>query len=295
MVKKDKGFQVFANVTLLLLALFCILPFLLLIISSITEEMTLMRNGYSFFPEKISLDAYKYLLIDSKSIVRGYAISAGVTVIGTIINLVLTTLFAYPLSRKDLPGKNIFSFFVFFTMLFNGGLVPSYIMWTQTFHIKNTWFAYIVPGLMMGAFYVIMMRTYFATNIPDAIIEAARMDGAGEFRVLILIVIPMSIPILATITLLVGLNYWNDWMNSLYYINKDSMYSIQSLLNRMLMDVQFLLSNAQTGAALNQSIILPATSIKMAVAALGAIPILLVYPFFQKYFVKGIIVGAVKG
>lgn len=295
MVKKDKGFQVFANVTLLLLALFCILPFLLLIISSITEEMTLMRNGYSFFPEKISLDAYKYLLIDSKSIVRGYAISAGVTVVGTIINLVLTTLFAYPLSRKDLPGKNIFSFFVFFTMLFNGGLVPSYIMWTQTFHIKNTWFAYIVPGLMMGAFYVIMMRTYFATNIPDAIIEAARMDGAGEFRVLILIVIPMSIPILATITLLVGLNYWNDWMNSLYYINKDSMYSIQSLLNRMLMDVQFLLSNAQTGAALNQSIILPATSIKMAVAALGAIPILLVYPFFQKYFVKGIIVGAVKG
>lgn len=295
MVKKDKGFQIFANVTLLLLALFCILPFLLLIISSVTEEMTLMRNGYSFFPEKISFDAYKYLLIDSKSIVRGYAISAGVTVVGTIINLVLTTLFAYPLSRKDLPGKNIFSFFVFFTMLFNGGLVPSYIMWTQTFHIKNTWFAYIVPGLMMGAFYVIMMRTYFATNIPDAIIEAARMDGAGEFRVLILIVIPMSIPILATITLLVGLNYWNDWMNSLYYINKDSMYSIQSLLNRMLMDVQFLLSNAQTGAALNQSIILPATSIKMAVAALGAIPILLVYPFFQKYFVKGIIVGAVKG
>lgn len=125
-------------------------------------------------------------------------------------------------------------------MLFNGGLVPSYIMWTQNFHIKNTWWAYIVPGLMMSAFYVIMMRTYFTTNIPEAVIEAARIDGATEGLILNKIVLPMSIPIVATVTLLVGLAYWNDWLNSLYYINKDSMYSVQSLLNRMLMDVQFL-------------------------------------------------------
>ena len=292
MVQKDKGFQIFANITL---ALFCIIPFLLLVISSFTEELSLMRNGYSFFPETLSLDAYKYLLVDSSSILRGYAISAGVTILGTLFNVTLTTLFAYPLSRKDLPGRRFFSFFVFFTMLFNGGLVPSYIMWTQTFNIKNTWLAYIVPGLMMGAFYIIMMRTYFSTNIPDAIIEAGRIDGAGAFRILAKVVLPMSTPIIATITLLVGLNYWNDWMNGLYYINNDAMYSVQSLLNRMLMDVQYLLSNAQSGSSLNQDIVLPSTGIKMAVACLGAIPVLIVSPFFQKYFVKGIIIGAVKG
>jgi putative aldouronate transport system permease protein len=296
MVQKDKGFQIFANAMLMMAALFCIIPFLLLIISSITSEQSLISNGYGFFPEKISFDAYKYLLFDSTNIIRGYLISACVTIFGTLANITLTTLFAYPLSRKDLPGRKFFSFFIFFTMLFNGGLIPSYIMWTQTFHIKNTWFAYIVPGLMMAAFYVFMMRTYFSTNIPDAVIEAARIDGAGELRVLVQVVLPMSIPILATVTLLVGINYWNNWTNGLYYISKDTMCSIQTLLNNMLMDVQYLLSNNQSGSsALNQQIVLPTTSIKMAVAVLGAIPILVVYPFLQKYFIKGIVVGAVKG
>ncbi len=295
MVEKRKGFQILANIVLMTLALFCLLPFLLLIISSFTDELTLTRNGYSFFPAKISLDAYKYLLVDSTSIIKGYTISAGVTIAGTLANLFLTVLFAYPLSRKDLPGRQIFSFFIFFTMLFNGGLVPSYIMWTQTFHIKNTWYAYLLPGLMMSAFYVIMMRTYFCNSIPDAVLEAAKMDGAGELYILTRIVLPMSVPIVATVTLLVGLAYWNDWMNGLYYINKDTMLSIQTLLNKMLMDVQFLVSNTQSSAAINQNIVLPSTGIKMAIAVMGAVPILIVYPFFQRYFIKGIIIGAVKG
>lgn len=295
MVEKSKRFQITANLVMILLALFCLIPFILLIISSVTDELTLVRNGYSFLPKKLSFDAYKYLLVDSTNILRGYAISAGVTVIGTMANVLLTVLFAYPLSRKDLPGRQVFSFFIFFTMLFNGGLVPSYIMWTQTFHIKNTWWAYIVPGLMMSAFYIIMMRTYFTANIPDAVIEAARMDGAGEAYILAKITLPMSVPIVATVTLLVALAYWNDWINGLYYMNKDTMYSIQTLLNRMLMDVQFLLSNAQSGAAINQNIVLPSTGIKMAIAVMGALPILIIYPFFQKYFIKGIIIGAVKG
>jgi putative aldouronate transport system permease protein len=295
MTQKDKTFQIVGNIVLMLLTLFCIIPFILLIVSSITDELSLMRNGYSFIPEKVSFDAYKYLLVESDSIVRGYIISSIVTILGTLFNVSLTVLFAYPLSRKDLPYRNFFAFFIFFTMLFNGGLVPSYIMWTQMFHIKNTWMAYIVPRLMMSAFYVIMMRTYFTTNIPEAVIEATRIDGASEYKLLFKIVIPMALPILATITLLVGLAYWNDWMNGLYYINKDSMYSIQVLLNGMLMDVQFLLSNAQSSASLNQDIVLPATGIKMAIAVMGALPILVVYPFFQKYFVKGIVIGAVKG
>ena len=204
----------------------------------------------------------------------------------------LTTLFAYPLSRKNMPGRNVFSFFIFFTMLFNGGLVPTYIMWTQVFHIKNTLFALIVPGLLMNAFNVIMMRTYLTTNIPEEVIEAAKADGAGEFRILLQIVVPMAKPILATLTLLIGLGYWNDWLNGLYYITDDSLFSIQVLLKKMLDNVEMIRNAASSGAAAMQ---MPSTSIRMAVAVIGALPILMVYPFFQKYFVKGIIVGAVKG
>ena len=269
MVERNKTFQVVVHGIMVLLCLVCVLPFLLLIMSSFADENWLIMNGYSFFPAKLSADAYQYLLVDSSSIVRGYMISAFVTVAGTCISLVMTTLMAYPLSRKDLPGRYIFSFFIFFTMLFNGGLVPTYIMWTQTFHIKNTIFALLVPNLLMGAFYVIMMRTYFSSNIPDAVIEAARIDGAGEMRILLKIVLPMSLPIIATLALLTGLGYWNDWLNGLYYIQNDSLYSIQVLLNRMLMDVQFLMSSANTAAAGNQQMgPLPSTGIKMAVAVL---------------------------
>ena len=296
MVDRGKSFQVVANLIMVLLVLFCLVPFVLLIVSSITQENSLVRNGYSFIPEKIDFSAYKYLLVDSGSIVRGYILSAIVTVVGTVLNLTLTTLFAYPLSRRDLPGRGVLAFFLFFTMLFNGGLVPSYIMWTQMFHIKNTIAALLFPNLMMGAFYVIMMRTYFTTNIPDAVIEAARIDGAGELRILLRVVMPMSVPIIVTLALLVGLGYWNDWLNGLYYINEDRLYSIQVLLNKMLMEVQFLMSNTSAAQSLQgQDFTLPSTGIKMAVAVMGALPVLVIYPFFQKYFVKGIIIGAVKG
>lgn len=295
MIKKDKLFQVIANIIMIALSLACIIPFLLLIVSSITEEVSLVQNGYSFIPKKISFLAYKYIFMGSNQIVRAYIISILVTIIGTVANVALTTLFAYPLSRKDLPGRNIFSFILFFTMLFNGGLIPSYIMWTQVFHIKNTYLALLIPNLLMNAFYIIMMRTYFTTNIPDAVIEAARIDGAGEFKILYKIVLPISVPILATVGMLVGLSYWNNWTNGLYYINKDAMYSLPVLLNRMLLDVQYLMNNAQTGSSISQDIKLPATGIKMAVAVVGALPILIVYPLFQKYFVKGITIGAVKG
>ncbi len=295
MVSNGKGFQRAAHVVMILLCVFCLFPFVLLISSSITDEMTLIREGYSVIPKVVSFDAYKYLFVSSKAIARGYKITVFVTVIGTLVNLTFTTLLAYPLSRKDLPHRSFFSFFVFFTMLFNGGVVPSYMMWTQFFHIKNTYAALIVPNLMMGAFYVIMMRTNFSSNIPDAVIEAARIDGAGEWRILSQIVLPMSLPIIATLTLLVGLHYWNDWVNGLYYISKDKYYSIQVLLNRMLQDVQYLMSSSGAAGMDSMDSAIPATGIKMAVAVVGALPVLAVYPFFQKYFVKGITIGAVKG
>ncbi|SHL34807.1 putative aldouronate transport system permease protein [Anaerocolumna jejuensis DSM 15929] len=292
MVEKSKTFQIVAHTIMIVLCLFCVIPILLLISSSITAEGTLMKSGYSILPGKIDLTAYKYLLFDSNSIVRGYAVSIIVTVIGTLINLTLTTLLAYPLSKKNLPGRNILAFFVFFTMLFNGGLVPSYMMWTQMFHIKNTIWALIIPNLMLGAFNVIMMRAYFATNIPEEVMEAAKVDGAGEMRILLRIVLPMSLPILATLVLLVGLGYWNDWVNGLYYVNKDEFYSIQVFLNKMLQNIDMLKKAAAAGAS---GAPMPSTAIRMAVAVIGAVPILIIYPFFQRYFVKGIVVGAVKG
>lgn len=295
MVEKNKVFQVFANVFMCILCILCILPFLLLFSSSLTNERTLIQNGYSFFVTKLDFSAYKYILVDTNSILRGYGVSVLVTVAGTLTNLLITTLFAYPLSIKELPGRRFLSFFLFFTMLFNGGLIPTYIMWTQFFKIKNTIWALLIPNLLMGAFYVIMLRTYFTSNIPGETIDAARIDGASEVCILRKIVVPMSKPILSTLALLVGLNYWNDWVNGMYYINNDKYYSIQLLLNRMLLDTQFLMSNTNNKYGNIDASQLPSTGIKMAIAVMGVLPVLIVYPFLQKYLVKGITIGAVKG
>ena len=295
MVEKSHKFQIFAHILMIILCICCLFPFVLLIVSSFADEHVLIREGYSVIPKSFSLAAYEYIFRNAATIFRAYGTTVFVTVVGTVANIVLTTLLAYPLSRKDLPHRNVWSFLVFFTMLFNGGLVPSYIMWTQYFHIKNTYAALIIPALMMGAFYVIMMRTNLSQNIPEEVLEAARIDGAGEWRILRRIVLPMSLPIIATLMLLVGLAYWNDWMNGLYYLTKTKFYTIQVLLNAMLQDLQVLLSSSSSAASNVDMSAMPSTSIKMAIAVVGAIPVLCVYPFFQKYFVKGITIGAVKG
>lgn len=293
MVENGKKFQVTVNIIMALISVLCIAPFVLLIASSVTEDSTLIREGYNFWPRKFSLEAYRYIFTQSKTMLRGYFISIGTTVIGTVINLTLTTLLAYPLARKDMPLRNLFAFLIFFTMLFNGGLVPSYMMWTQIFHIKNTYVALLVPNLLLSAFNVIMMRTNIAANIPFEVIEAAKIEGCSEWKILYKVVVPMSVPILATLAILVGLRYWNDWTNGLYYITQDRFYSVQVYLNRMLQDVQYMLSSSSSSSI--DQMQMPATSMKMAVAVAGSLPMILIYPFFQKYFVKGITIGAVKG
>ncbi|MBR4725083.1 MAG: carbohydrate ABC transporter permease [Lachnospiraceae bacterium] len=295
MIQKDRGFQIFANALMIFLVICVLAPFFLMLMSSLTDEQTLIANGYSFFPEKFSLYAYRYLLVQSGSVGRGYFISVMITVIGTTANLFCTILYAYPLSRKNLPGRTFFAFYLFFTMLFSGGLVPAYLMWTQTFHIRNTWIALLVPGLLMSSFNVIMMRTYFTTNIPDEVIEAARIDGASEFKIVYKVVFPMAVPITATIALLVGLAYWNDWMNGLYYINDDKMYSIQVLLMKIQRNLDQLRQQAQNGSGNVNLAELPSTSVRMALTVLGILPVMVIYPFLQRYFVKGITIGAVKG
>ena len=225
---------------------------------------------------------------------RAYGVTLFITVFGTALSLFITPLLAYPLSRKDFKNRQIFSFIVFFTMLFNGGIVPSYIMWTQIFHLKNTIWSLIFPNLLMNGFNVVLMKNYFAQNIPTELIEAAKVDGENEFGIYFKIVLPLALPVMATVGLFVGIGYWNDWTNGLYYVNQPELYSLQNYLNRIMQDVQFMMSNAQIGGG-QMAASFPSTGIRMAISVIGIIPIMVLYPFFQKYFVKGITVGAVKG
>ncbi|WP_066051098.1 carbohydrate ABC transporter permease [Robertmurraya korlensis] len=295
MTKETRRWQWISHICLASISIFCIIPFLLLIISSISDEMSILQNGYSFLPESFSRDAYLYLWEQRGQLIRAYGITIFVTVVGTSIGLALTALLAYPLSRKDLPLGKFFTFLVFFTLLFNGGLVPTYYVYTQIFDIKNTIWALIIPVLLVNGFNVLLMRTFFMNTIPDAVLESARIDGAGEFRAFFSIVLPLSLPILATIGLLQTIMYWNDWMNGLIYLTDPSLYSIQNILNRILTDIQFLTSNsdyaAQSGKTISQ---LPSATIRMAIAVVGILPIIVAYPFFQKYLVKGITIGSVK-
>ena len=181
MVKRDKVFQTIDHIILFLVSLFCVLPLILLFSSSFSNETAILHEGYHILPRQFDLTAYKYIVNGSSGILRSYGISALVTIVGTLGNLVLTILYAYPISRKDLRGQAFFSFFLFFTILFNGGLIPTYMMWTNTFHIKNSYLAYILPNLLVNGFYVIMARNYFASNIPVALLESAKMEGNSEY------------------------------------------------------------------------------------------------------------------
>ncbi len=290
-----KTFNIIANIVLVILSLSCVIPLILLLTSSFTSESALMQYGYTLFPKEFSLDAYHYLWYSRAQILTAYKMTLLATSVGTLSNVAITTLMAYPLSRKSLPGRNFFSFAIFFTLLFNGGMVPSYLMWTQVFGIKDTFWALILPNLLMNGFGVIVMRTYFTTSIPNEILEAARIDGAGETRTLVSIVLPLSKPILSTIGLLSGLAYWNDWLNGLYYlVKRTDYYTIQNLLNRLIASADFISNNA-ANSAITAGITVPSVGVRMAIAVIALIPIMVIYPFMQKGFVKGIVIGSVKG
>ncbi|MEC0244593.1 carbohydrate ABC transporter permease [Paenibacillus chitinolyticus] len=272
-----------------------ILPLLLVLIVSFTDEQTILLHGYSFWPEKFSLEAYKYLMYDSATIFRAYGITILVTLVGTLGSLLITSTLAYPLSRADLPCRKGFAFFVFFTILFNGGLVPWYLVFTQLLDVKDTIWALIVPGLLLNGFNVLIMRTFFANSIPAAVIESAYMDGAGELRIFAGFIVPLSKPVFATIGLFSTLAYWNDWYNSMIFLSDSKYYSLQYLLNKILLNIQFLSQNTQNNNASAIIGMLPQETVRMAMAIIGVGPIVFAYPFFQKYFIKGLTIGAVKG
>lgn len=292
--KKDSS-QIIINIILMTFSLLCIIPFVLLFMSSITDENTIIREGYSLFPSKFSMYAYAYLKDNIGAMARAFMISIFVTTVGTICSLFIMSLMAYPLSKKGMPLAKFFTFFVFFTMLFNGGLVPTYMVYTKLLWIKNTIAALIVPYLLVRPFYVLLLKTFFQNSIPPAILESARIDGAGEWRIFFKIVIPLSLPVLATVGLFQMVNYWNDWFNGMIFLTDSKLFSFQNLLNRILLDVQFLSSSAMGDIASQGSVTVPTMTVRMALAFIGIVPIIVTYPFLHKYFAKGLTIGGVKG
>lgn len=290
--RQEKILIVIAHAIMILLVILAIAPFWLMIAGSLTDNDVLARTGYQFIPAKFSLDAYRYIVREWAQIGNAYMVTIFVTVVGTVSSLLIVSLAGYTLSQRDLPGMKVISVFILITILFNGGVVASYVIYSNVFHIKDTIWALIVPNLLLNGFNVILVKNYMSYSIPHELQEAAAIDGAGPFGIFFRIILPLSKPILATVGLLTAVGYWNDWTNGLYYITDSKLYSIQLLLNQMNNNIQYLASHSEMAGAAGS---LPSTSIRMAIAVVGILPILLAYPFFQKYFEKGITMGAVKG
>lgn len=292
--KPFSKYQILSNLIMIIWTILIVLPFILLFMSSITDEKVLVANGYGFWPAKFSMDAYGYILKSGKKILSAYGISILVTAIGTLLNVLLSAMMAYPLAVKNLPGRKFMNFFVFFTMLFNGGIVPSYLMWTS-FGIKDTLWAQLLPNFLVSAWNVMMIRTYFTTSIPDSLYEAAEIDGATQFEVFKSVVIPLGKPILVTMGTFAGLTYWNDWTNGLYYlVKRKDFYNVQNLLNQMVSNIQYLATSSNSNVT-SAAATIPSTAIQMAIAFIAILPIMLIFPFFQKYYSKGLTLGGVKG
>ena len=285
--------NVLLNIVLLLFSLACILPFVFTIIISFTDESVLL-NGYSFWPSKWSLAGYEYVFKSGGMIFNAFWVSIQLVVIGTILGLAITSMYAYILFRKDYKFRKFFNWLSFITMIFSAGLVPTYVVFVQMFHLKNSLWALIFP-LLCTPFNIIILKTFYTTSIPEALIESASIDGCSEFRTFAQIILPISLPGLATIALFYTLGYWNDWYNALLYIDEASMVPLQYLLMKIQNNINYLTTNlgdVGTAEALRN---MPSESARMVLAVIIIVPIACAYPFFQKYFVSGLTVGAVKG
>ena len=296
MKRKSRDKIIFAVISYTLIALFalaCVIPFYLIIVGSFTSEHSILTEGYSFLvtADRFSLAGYDTALKNPMEILRAYGVTIFVTVLGTVLSIFLMTMTGYVLSRKDFPWKNGFSFFFFFTTLFNGGLVPWYLLCTQTFQFNNKLYALIIPGLF--SVWNMIIAKSFMKGIPYEMVEAAKVDCAGDFCIYYKIMIPMAKPLIATLGLFTALAYWNDWYNCMLFINDNRFWNLQYTLQNILNSSEALKRIAAlTGQQVQQ---LPSESMKMAMTVIATGPIILLYPFLQKYFVKGLTIGAVKG
>lgn len=291
--KKEKAADKILTLLFILLALFCVVPILYILSASLSDEIQLTKEGYSLLPRGFSLEAYKYILESPKPIINAYGVTILVTLGGTAVSLLVTTMLAYVIARKDFKIGRVFAFMIFFSMLFNGGLVPTYIMLTKYYHLKDTIWALIFPYIIMP-WHVFLMKGFLA-DIPTSLIEAAKIDGAGEVKTFFKIIVPISKPALATVGLFIAFTYWNDWYQSMLYIDSPDINSLQFYLYRIMNNIQYLSTSMQAGNISIDIASLPSETARMALCILVAGPMLVVFPFFQKYFVKGLTVGAVKG
>ncbi|AQM59792.1 MULTISPECIES: carbohydrate ABC transporter permease [Clostridium] len=291
----SKPTNVGLNILFGILAALCIVPFIFVLIISFTSEQALQANGYRFWPEEWSLGAYKYIFTSGSQIMRSYGITIIVTVLGTLIGLTIMTTYAYALSRKNFAYRKFFTKLIFIPMLFSGGMVASYLVVTKFLGLKNTIWALILP-ICVSSFHIIILRTFFKTTVPDAVVESAKIDGASEWTLFLKIVLPISLPAIATIALFLTLGFWNDWFNAMLYIDKNSLVPLQYLLIRLETSMEFLANNtAALGTnAVEAAASMPKDTAKMAIVVITTLPIIFAYPFFQKYFVSGLTVGAVK-
>ena len=286
-------FNIFSYVILAILSVACLLPFLLVLSGSVSEQYAIQLHGYRLIPETFSLDAYKMLFKIPEELLRAYGITIFVTVTGTLLGLWLTSMAAYVLASRDFRYRYQVSFFFYFTSIFGGGLVPWYIFNTKYLHFHNSMIALILP-ILINVTYLLILKSYMM-SIPDALYESAKLDGAGDFRIYLHIALPLSKAGLATVGLFIALNYWNDWYNAMLFLDEGrrDMYPLQYFLNNILTKAQAMsAAAARSGIPASDA---PSEPMKLAMTVVATGPIILLYPFLQKYFVKGVTIGAVKG
>ncbi len=272
-------------------ALLCLFPFYLIIVGSFTPENSLIREGYPILPRAFDLSSYALCLKNPESVLIAYANTIGVTAVGTLVAVFLATMTGYVLSRQDFPYRNGFSFFFFFTTLFSGGLVPWYMMCTRYLGLKNSYFGLILP-LCFSVWNTIIAKS-FMSGLPAAITESAKIDGANDFEIYVKLILPLCKPLIATLSLFSALAYWNDWYNCMLFVTNENMFNLQYYLQRMLGSAQAMRMVAEKSGMALPSV--PLEGMKMAMTVIATGPIVLLYPFVQRYFVKGLTIGAVKG
>lgn len=290
--KADQTFNVLAFSLVGIASIICVLPFVLVLSGSLTDNMVIITEGYSLWPKVFSLDAYKTIFKNPASILQAYKMTIYYTVVGTGVGLFVTTMTAYVVSRKEFKYRNVVTFLLYFTTIFGGGMIPWYLLYANVLNLKGTTFVIWFPGIT-SSFLVILMRTFITGSVPDAIAESAKIDGAGQFTIFLKIVLPVLKPGLATVGLFLALGYWNDWYRSSLFSTSSDTYELQFYLYNMLSSTTAL-KDLAVGATVNIDN-LPTQAVKMAMAVVVTGPVLLFYPFVQKYFVSGITVGAVKG
>lgn len=293
--KIKKPTNVVINIFMAVCSLLAVIPFIFVIIISLTDEQSLTMNGYRFIPEKWSLYAYKYIVQAGENIIRSYGVTILVTVVGAMLGLFLTGTYAYALSRKTYAYRKFFTTVITIPMMFSGGMIANYLIVTKVLMLKDTIWALILP-LCLNSFNIIVLRTFFKTSIPDSVVESAKIDGASEWKLFFKIIIPMALPGLATIGLFLTLAYWNDWFNAMMYMDSKDWIPLQYLLIQIESSIDWLASNKSMMGVdgITAAANLPKETIKMAIVVISTLPIIFAYPFFQRYFVNGLTIGSVK-